>query len=98
MAEHPRRAELNIQWPANIEGLKAEAGDYAVLTAMHVKAPIDFPTYTWLTGFTSTDFSWAIPADPQPLPQNPNNLPLAGTLNCPFIRRGLLRLGGSGVA
>ncbi|MCP3162012.1 hypothetical protein [Myxococcus qinghaiensis] len=47
------------------------------------EAPIDFATYTWLTGFTSTDFSWAIPADPQPLPQNPNNLPLAGTLNCP---------------
>ncbi|MCY1041955.1 hypothetical protein OV208_11575 [Corallococcus sp. bb12-1] len=47
------------------------------------QAPIDFASYPWLTGFTSTDFSWAIPADPQPLPQNPNNIPPAGTLNCP---------------
>ncbi|MBN8472454.1 hypothetical protein JYJ95_38625 [Corallococcus exiguus] len=47
------------------------------------KAPIDFATYPWFTGFTTTDFSWAIPADPQPLPQNPNNLPSPATLNCP---------------
>ncbi|RKG96344.1 hypothetical protein D7X32_36445 [Corallococcus carmarthensis] len=47
------------------------------------KAPIDFATYKWLKGFTNTDFSWAIPADPQPLPQNPNNLPLEPALNCP---------------